>query len=94
MTNPELDQSLDESSEILELSDGELDGISGGCGHRGRMKNRRHGGKGRHASESSFSKHSLSISGQTITKPDGTSITSFSIKEENITSHSSEMTEF
>jgi hypothetical protein len=89
---PEPDQSLDESSEILELSDGELDGISGGCGHRGRMQRGRHG-KRRHASQSSFSKHSLSISGQTITKPDGTSITSFSIKEEDITSHASEITE-
>jgi hypothetical protein len=92
--NPlEPDQSLDESSEILELSDGELDSISGGCGHRGRMQRGRHGGKLRRASQSSFSKHSLSISGQTITKPDGTSITSFSIKEEDITSHTSEMTE-
>jgi hypothetical protein len=90
---PECDQSLDESSEILELSDGELDDISGGCGQRGRMKRGRSGGKFRRASEASFSKHSLSISGQTITKPDGTSITSFSIKEETINSYASEMTE-
>jgi hypothetical protein len=94
MTNPEQDQSLDESTEILELSDGELEEVSGaGCGNHGRMRRRR-GGKGRHASQSSFSKHSLSISGQTITKPDGTSITSFSIKEESITSSASEITEF
>jgi hypothetical protein len=57
------------------------------------MKRGRSGGKFRRASEASFSKHSLSISGQTITKPDGTSITSFSIKEETINSYASEMTE-
>ncbi|NJM46987.1 MAG: hypothetical protein HC860_13190 [Alkalinema sp. RU_4_3] len=94
MTHPEPEQTLDESSEILELSDGELENISGGgCGNHGPMR-RRKGGRGRRASQSNFSKHSLSISGQTITKPDGTSITSFSIKEESITSSSSEMIEF
>ena len=84
-----INQAIDESSELQDLDDDELD-IFGGCGHRrGRMSHRgRSHGRGSH---SSFKKHSLSISGQTITKPDGTSITSFTMQQEDISSESSEM---
>jgi hypothetical protein len=95
-TNSELAASIDASSAIEELTEDDLEGISGGRGHgHGRMRRHRgghhgsgHGGHEHH--ESDFSKHSLSISGQTITKPDGTSITSFTMKEEDIHSHTSE----
>lgn len=93
-TNSELAASIDASSAIEELSEEDLEDVSGGRGHRrGRMRRRQgcgHGGHGHHGSESDFSKHSLSVSGQTITKPDGTSITSFTMHEETIHSHTSE----
>ncbi len=97
-TNLELAESIDASSAIEELSEDDLEGVSGGrCHGHGRMRRRRsghhgngNGGHAHHGSESDFSKHSLSISGQTITKPDGTSITSFTMKEEDIHSHTSE----
>jgi hypothetical protein len=90
-TGSELAESIDASNAIEELSEDDLEGISGGCGHRrGKMRRHRRRDHGHQQSESSFSKHSLSISGQTITKPDGTSITSFTMKEEDIHSHTSE----
>jgi hypothetical protein len=90
-TNAELAGSIDASSAIEELSEDDLEDISGGCGHRrGKMRRHRRRGHGHQQSESSFSKHSLSISGQTITKPDGTSITSFTMNEEMIHSHTSD----
>ena len=86
----ELNEPIDESLAIQELDDGELDNVFGaGCSHYGR---RSHQGRSRgYGSRSSFKKRSLSISGQTITKPDGTSITSFTMQQEDISSESSEM---
>lgn len=79
-----------EGSDLEELSDDDLD-LSGGCGMRRRS---RFGGFGKkRGSHSSFHKHSRSISGQTITKPDGTTITSFSIQEETISSESSDFSD-
>ncbi len=80
-----------EGSDLEELSDDDLD-LSGGCGAMRRRS--RFGGFGKkRGSHSSFHKHSRSISGQTITKPDGTTITSFSIQEETISSESSEFSD-
>jgi hypothetical protein len=97
----ELAESIDESLEIEELSEGDLDAVSGGCGHhhRRRKSHRKHGGGlaghgghgghgGHQSSSADFDKHTLSIAGQTITQPDGTSITSFAIHEEDTHSHS------
>jgi hypothetical protein len=73
---------------IAELSDEDLDAVSGGRhhhGHNGRHHGRHHGHQSSHAD---FHKHSLTMSGQTITAADGSSVTSFTIKEEDITSHS------
>lgn len=79
-----------EGFDLEELDDSDLD-LSGGCGMRRRSRN---GGFGRkRGSHSSFHKHSRSISGQTITRPDGTTITSFSIQEETISSESSEFSD-
>ncbi len=83
---------------IIELSDDELDDVSGGChrhhGHRHHLGHH-HGNQGGHGgghhlaqSSSDYHKHSLSITGQTITHADGSSVTSFSIQEEDISSHS------
>lgn len=84
----ELNETIDESLAIQELDDGELDDVFGaGCSHHGK---RSHRGRSR-GSHSSFKKHSLSITGQTITKPDGTSVTSFTMQQEDISSESSEM---
>jgi hypothetical protein len=81
---------VNESSDLEELSDDDLD-LSGGCGMRNRSRHGRFGKK--RGSHSSFQKHSRSISGQTITKPDGTTITSFSIQEESISSETSEFSD-
>jgi hypothetical protein len=68
--------------------------------HRNRHRNRHlghhhgiaqmlsHGGGHSAQSESHFHKHTLSITGQTITNADGSSVTSFSIHEEDIFSSS------
>ncbi len=87
--NPVEPHGEQECSDLEELSDDDLD-ISGGCGMRRRS---RHGFGKKRGSHSSFQKHSRSISGQTITKPDGTTITSFSIQEETISSESSEFSD-
>ncbi len=88
-SNLEPDLEALESSDLEELSDDDLD-VSGGCG----MRRSRHGRFGKkRGSHASFQKHSRSISGQTITKPDGTIITSFSIQEETISSEASEFSD-
>jgi bacteriocin-like protein len=68
-----------QDDQTIELSDTELDSISGG-GRRHRGRSRRSGSR--------YSKRSRSISGQTIVNPDGSSVTSFAIHEEVISSES------
>ncbi|MBD2329099.1 hypothetical protein [Alkalinema sp. FACHB-956] len=91
-TDLALADSLETSLEIEELADDDLDDIVGACGQRRSLGWRRRGGL--RASQASFSKRSLSISGQTIVKPDGTSITSFSMQLEEINSQASEVIDF
>jgi hypothetical protein len=80
--------------ELVELSEDELDDVVGaGSGlDRYHLGDRRCGklAKSGRKSGSSFQKHSLSITGQTITNADGSSVTSFSIQEEYISSNSFE----
>jgi hypothetical protein len=89
MSDFTLDESTDQSLAIAELSEDDLDGISAGRGGHHGMRSRGRGGS--LASRASFSKRSLSISGQTIVKPDGTSITSFSLQLEEIHSEAEQL---
>jgi hypothetical protein len=95
-------------SEMIQLSEHELDEVVGaGChhghhhGHHHRQHKNDRGiahvlnqGSGSFAeSGSHFYKRSLSITGQTITNADGSSVTSFSIQEEEISSSSFQILE-
>jgi hypothetical protein len=82
---------IEQDADLEELDDADLDFAGGGCGMHRRSRHGRFGKQ--RGAHSSFHKHSRSISGQTITKPDGTSITSFSIQEESISSEASDFSD-
>ena len=89
---------MDSQSELVQLSEDELDEVVGAGCHHHRHHHGHHGhnhGGGHHLAQSgtSFHKHSLSITGQTTTKADGSSVTSFNIQTEDISSSSFQTSE-
>jgi hypothetical protein len=82
------DLDITAAGELELLSDQDLDSISGGRHHH--RRHGRHGGRHGH-SHSDFHKHSVSISGQTITAADGSSVTSFTMNVEDISSHTDQV---
>lgn len=87
MTNPAIDTLISGREGLVELSDAELDTLSGGL-HQQKHHHRHHHGHGAIShSESDFFRRTLTISAQTTTGPNGTT-TTFSIDLVEITSHS------
>lgn len=77
--------------ELIELSDDELDALSGGSHHHRHHHGHHHGhGSAITHAGNNFYKRSLSISAQTTTGPNGT-MTTFSIDLIEITSHSEQI---
>jgi hypothetical protein len=75
------------SGAIEPLSDLELDAVSGGRHHHHHGHHGHHGHGGHRRSHSDFHKHTVSMSGQTVTAKDGSSVTSFTLNVEDISSH-------
>lgn len=76
-----------ESGAIEPLSDLDLDAVSGGRHHH----HGHHGRGGHRRSHSDFHKHTVSMSGQTVTAKDGSSVTSFTLNVEDISSHTDQV---
>jgi hypothetical protein len=76
---------------IEPLSDEDLDAVSGGRHHHHGHHGHHGGHHGHRHSHSDFHKHTVSLSGQTVTAKDGSSVTSFTINIEDISSHSDQV---
>jgi hypothetical protein len=85
------------SGTLEPLSDLDLDTVSGGRHHHhGHHGHGGHHGGGHHGSghghsHADFHSHKMSMSGQTVTAKDGSSVTSFTVSVEDISSHSDQV---